>query len=191
MSFFRINLNRLEDPTLALRKQRRETWGLLVLAGGLLTLVVLTSQYLGGLRGKIQRLESVRSDLFHQIDALERDSNYVSEDDVRSLHDLDRQRTFWTRKLVSLAELLGEKIVLTRVDYDGSRLTLDGLIDAGTADHRGTSGNQFSKVSAFVDSLQASPEFSRDFRKVEFLSSRRLDFQDQDLLNFAVLCQPK
>jgi hypothetical protein len=117
------------------------------------------------------------------LEAVRRDSQYVSEEDVRALFDLERRRMLWTRKLVALPELLGEKIVLVDVNYSRGKLTVEGIAEAQTG------GNRFELVSGFIDRLKAAPEFSRDFRKVEFVSSRRLEFQGQNLLAFSVLCQ--
>ncbi|HKP96841.1 MAG TPA: PilN domain-containing protein [Fibrobacteria bacterium] len=190
MSFFRINLNRLADPTAALRKERRESYAFLALAGLFAALTVTAGRYNGAMESKIRELRGLRSDLNSQIEALERDSDFVSEEDVRALHDLDRERIFWTRKLVSLAGLTGDKIVFTGIRYDQGKLSLEGVAQAGTVG-RGEGGNKFELVSAFIDRLQASADFARDFRKVEFLSSKRVDFQDQTLLSFEVICLPK
>lgn len=190
MSFFRINLNRLEDPSAAFRKERRVSYAFLALACLFAALCVTAGRYNGAMEGKIRELRGLRADLKSQIEALESDSDYVSEEDVRALHDLDRKRVFWTRKLVSLAGLTGDKIVFTGIAYDQGKLTLEGVAEAGSLG-KASGGNKFELVSAFIDRLQASEEFARDFRKVEFLSSRRVDFQDQSLLSFEVTCLPK
>ncbi len=185
MSFFRIDLNKLEDPSVALRKERRENYVFLCLAALFAALVVWSSRSTSDLGRKLKELRGLRADLQSQLDAVQRDSQYVSEDDVRSLFDLERKRVLWTRKLVSLPELVGQKIVLTDVRYDHGQLTVQGLAEAPPA------GNRFELVSAFIDRLKASTDFGRDFAKVEFLSSHRLDYQGQNLLSFQVLCRPK
>ena len=192
MSFFRINLNRLADPTVALRKERRESYAFLLSACLFAALSVTAGRYNGALEGKLRELRGLRTDLKSQIEALERDSDFVSEEDVRALNDLDQKRIFWTRKLVSLAALTGDKIAFTGINYEQGKLILEGIAEAGAAGHAvAGGGNKFELVSAFIDRLQASPDFARDFRKVEFLSSKRVDFQDQALLSFEVACLPK
>jgi Tfp pilus assembly protein PilN len=185
MSFFRIDLNRLEDPSLALRKERRENYVFYVLAGLFAALVAWASVSTRDLGRKLRELRALRADLQGQLDAVQKDSQYVSEDDVRSLFELERRRVLWTRKLDDLPELVGDKIVLTEVRYERGQLTVQGLAEAPPA------GNRFELVSAFIDRLKASPDFGRDFAKVEFQSSHRLEFQGQNLLSFAVLCRPK
>jgi Tfp pilus assembly protein PilN len=185
MSFFRIDLNRLEDPSLALRKERRENYALMAMAVLCAALAVWAGKSVGRLGGKLEDLRSLRSDLTARLEALERDSQYVSEEDVRSLFDLERRRVLWSRKLGALPELVGEKIVLTSVQYQRGELTVEGIAEVPPA------GNRFELVSAFIDRLKGSPEFSRDFRKVEFRSSRRLDFQAQNILVFEVACLPR
>jgi hypothetical protein len=185
MSFFRIDLNKLEDPSLALRKERRETYVLLAVAALFAALVAGAGQSVGRLGGKVEGLRALRGDLEARLEALQRDSQYVSEEDVRALHDLERRRVLWTRKLGALPELVGEKIVLTKVLYQRGELIVEGVAEAPPG------GNRFELVSAFIDRLHGSSEFSRDFRKVEFRSSRRLDFQAQNLLVFEVICLPR
>lgn len=185
MSFFRIDLNKLEDPTLALRKERRENWVFVILAVLFAGLAGWAARSASDLGGKVRELSGLRDDLESQLEALQRDSQYVSEEDVRALFDLERRRVLWTRKLAALPELLGEKIVLVDVRYSRGRLTVEGIAEAPAG------GNRFDLVSGFIDRLKAAPDFRRDFRKVEFLSSRRLEFQGQNLLAFSVLCLPE
>ena len=185
MSFFRIDLNKLEDPTLALRKERRENYLFLGLAALFALLVAWAARSSTQLGHKVRELRGLRSGLQSQLDAVRRDSQYVSEDDVRSLFDLERRRVLWTRKLYGLPELVGEKIVLTGIRFDHGKLTVQGLAEASG------SGNRFELVSAFIDRLKGSPDIGRDFAKVEFQSSHRLDFQGQNLLGFSVVCLPK
>lgn len=186
MSFFRIDLNRLEDPSLALRRERRENYAFLALAALFALLVAWSAQSGSRLGRKLGELRALRADLQSQLDAVRRDSQYVSEDDVRSLFELERKRVLWTRKLNALPELVGEKIVLTDVRYERGKLLVEGLAEAPAGGN-----NRFELVSAFIDRLKGSPDFGRDFAKVEFQSSRRLDFQGQNLLSFEVLCLPR
>lgn len=185
MSFFRIDLNRLEDPSLALRKERRESYLFMILAALFAGLVVWAASSASSQGGKVRELRGLRDDLQSQLEAVRRDSQYVSEEDVRALFELERRRVLWTRKLTALPELLGEKIVLVDVRYARGKLTVEGIAEAQAT------GNRFELVSGFIDRLKAAPDFSRDFGKVEFQSSRRLEFQGQNLLAFSVLCLAK
>lgn len=185
MSFFRIDLNQLEDPNLALRKERGENRVFIGLALLLAGLVFAAGRSTAALGGKLRELRAMRADLESQVEALEKDSNYVSEEDVASLSELERKRVLWTRKLAALSELTGDRIVLTEVRYQRGDLVLQGLAETAAG------GNRFELVSAFIDRLQGSPDFARDFRKAEFVSSKRLDFQDQDLISFEVACLPR
>lgn len=185
MSFFRVDLNKLEDPNAALRKERAENRVFIALALLFAGLVFFAGKSTAGLGGKLRELKAMKADLKAQVEALERDSNYVSEEDVKTLSELERKRVLWTRKLAALSDLTGDKIVLTMVRYQRNQLLVQGLAEAGTG------GNRFELVSAFIDRLQADADFGRDFRKVEFVSSKRIDFQDQGLINFEVACLPR
>lgn len=185
MSFFRIDLNKLEDPSVALRKERRESYLFIALALLFAALVAWASRSAGKLGHKVRELRGLKAGLQSQLDAMRRDSQYVSEEDVRSLFELERRRVLWTRKLNAMPFLAGEKIVLTNLNYQRGRLTVEALAEAPAG------GNRFELISSFIDSLKAAPEFGRDFGKVEFQSSKRVDFQGQGLLAFTVLCLPK
>lgn len=185
MSFFHVDLNRLEDPKVALRKEARENNVFIVLAILFAALVFVVGRSAGDLGRKQRELTAMRADLKAQVEALERDSNFVSEEDVKSLSELERKRVLWTRKLAAFSELTGDKIVLTKVHYQRQKLILEGLAETAPG------GNRFELVSAFIDRLKAAPDIGRDFLKVEFVSSKRLDFQGQELLSFEVACLPK
>lgn len=183
MNYFRINLNKLEDKELLVRRARSEV---LLYAG--LTLLVFALLLAGltinaRLAGKEREFKRVISDLEAKISALRQDENFVSEQEVFALDRLDGARIFWTRKLESLANGTGDKIALTEIKYERGILSVKGVARVNR------STNNFELVSDFIERLKAEPAFTRDFRKIDFRSSNRVDFMDQDLLNFEIIMQ--
>jgi Tfp pilus assembly protein PilN len=183
MNFFRINLNKLEDREAALRRQRHEVllYMGLTLAVFALLLVCLTLN--ARLSAKASGFRRTIDDLNGQIQALRQSEHFVSEREVYDLDRLNSTRIFWTRKLESLADLTGDRIALTEIRYERDALTLRGV-----AKVRGDLNN-FDLVSDFIERIKAEPAFTRDFQRIDFRSSNRADFMEQDLLNFDIVMQ--
>jgi outer membrane murein-binding lipoprotein Lpp len=183
MNYFRINLNKLEDKELALRKKRAEMGLYLGLAFLILGLLLAALTINARLSAKENEFKHTVMDLNAQIQALQKDENFVSEKEVFALDRLNSARVFWTRKVEALAALTGNKIALTEIKYERSILSMKGVARVSRTN------NNFDLVSDFIERIKAEPAFSRDFRKIDFRSSSRVDFMDQDLLNFEIIMQ--
>lgn len=185
MNYFRINLNKLEDPA----RKRREELRLLARFGALnlclLVLLVTALVWTIQMSGKLTEFEKLKADLKVQIRKLEANKNYISEQDVRSLKKLDNQRIFWTQKLEALAALSGSNIVLTSLRLQGGNLYLEGVARVKKNE------NNFNVVSGFIERIKELEYFTRDFKRIEFKSSTRIDFMDQPVLTFEITCYPK
>lgn len=183
MNYFRINLNKLEDKELALRKKRAELGLYLALTflvfGLLLAALAINSR----LARKADDFKRTTADLNAQILALRQGENFVSEQEVFALDRLNRARIFWTRKLEALAALTGDKIALTEIKYERSVVSIRGVARVSKTT------NNFDLVSGFIERIKAEPDFSRDFKTIDFRSSSRVEFMDQDLLNFEIIMQ--
>jgi Tfp pilus assembly protein PilN len=185
MIYFRINLNKLEDPAVKRRQEIREAARFAALNLFLLALLVFTLVWSGRLSGKVGEFERKKADLREQIRKLEESRDYISEQDVRSLSSLDSQRVFWAGKLERLAALSGDNIAITNLRLQNANLYLEGVAKVKKTE------NNFNIVSDFIENIKAEPVFTRDFKKIEFRSSSRLDFMDQPILHFEILCYPK
>lgn len=184
MKFFQINLNKLEDRGEIEYRQRRER---AVFACIQIILLLLLSGSLFihfKLEKKIRVLKNVSSELRDQIRNLEQSKNYIGEADVRSLKQLEGKRVFWADKLEDLAKLVGDQISITGIHYFRGKLFISGIAKASPT------ANHFNLISDFVERLKASRPFSRDFKRIEFGSSQRVNFLDQDILVFELICNP-
>jgi hypothetical protein len=182
MNYFHINLNRLEDPSALRKKESRELAAFLVPAVLLLVLVVSAAYLDAVLLKKLNHFQHSARDLRSQIESLEKNQNFISEKDVRALSRLESKRVFWTGKLECLAALAGQDVALTELRFSHGKLYIRGIARAQKTE------NNFTTISSFVERVKAEPAFSRDFKKIEFLSSTRLDFMGQDILNFEFAC---
>jgi len=183
MNYFRINLNKLEDRELAVRRARAEALLYAVLTAAVFVLLSAALFVNARLAGKEREFRRAISDLNGKISALRRDGNFVSEQEVFALDRLNSARVFWTRKLESLANGTGDRIALTELRYERGVFTVRGVAKVSRAT------NNFEVVSDFIGRLKAEESFSRDFSRIDFRSSSRVDFMDQDLLNFEIVMQ--
>jgi len=183
VNYFQINLNKLQDPEI-LRKQEKQDFSLFLMLGVFLITLAAAAvvQHLRLHSKKAQLLQTVLT-LKHKIQELESSEKYVSEKDVRALEKLDGQRVFWANKLESLASIVGNRIALTTIRYSRGKLYIRGIARAEKTK------NNFNLISDFIDRMKEQPYFTKDFKKIEFRSSQRIHFMNQDLLHFELLCR--
>lgn len=185
MTCLRINLNKLEDPSVARAKERRELLVYAAFALFFFALLCAALSWNSRLNGRIKIFKKNRVEITEHIRRLETDRNFISEKDVRSLDGLDSRRLLWTGKLEALSRACGDSLAVTEIRYSRGTLVLRGVAKTGK------SGNHFERVSSFIDRLKIEPALTRDFSRIEFRSSSRFDFLDQTLLGFEVACYPK
>jgi Tfp pilus assembly protein PilN len=183
MNYFRINLNKLEDKELALQHKKRELLKYAVLTGLVLLLFAVALTINGKLASKVNSFNRTISSLNKQIDSLQQNENFVSEEEVYSLDRLNSSRVFWTKKLETLAEITGNSIALTEIKYERTVLLIRGVARVSRAN------NNFEVISGFIERLKAEPSFFKDFKAIDFRSSSRVDFLEQNLLNFEIVLQ--
>jgi Tfp pilus assembly protein PilN len=181
--YFKINLNKLEDTSLALKKKRAEL-SLFISLAFLVLLLFSAALYINiRLSRKENAFEKTIHDLKAQIKQLQESEHFISEAEVYSLNRLNSQRVFWTKKLESLANMVGDKISLTEIKYNRGVLYIRGIAKVKRTQ------NNFNLVSDFLERIKADKNFTRDFRKIDFRSSSRVNFMEQDLLNFEIVME--
>ncbi len=182
MNYFRINLNRLEDRSKLIKTYRAQALSILLI---LALFLAITGSYVSTymkITAKNRVFSERVNELTEQIEELERVDNFISEDVIQDLYDLTSTRIFWTEKFELLADLSDKKIKLTSIQFVKGKLYLRGLTKVKK------DSNGFSVISAFINSLKASPVFSEDFSEIRFSSSERETFITRDIIKFEVLC---
>lgn len=182
MTYFRVNLNQLEDTSAVLRRQRLQAAGFVALA--VLFVAVAAPAVLINVRLGAKNVEftSAIEDLEEQIRTLEDNESYIGEQDVLDLYELTQERIFWTEKLEALAVVVDTTVALTALTFSSDKLTLTGITKVVDNTSR------FSAISAFIDALKLQPTFANDFTRIEFQSSDRTRFMDRDIMQFEVVC---
>ncbi len=183
ISQFTINLNKGED--LAEREARwRKRREIITLSGLVILVLVFTlinvQQYQIA-EGVLQVKEQTINDIDRRLDSLKKTGKNISKQDVLALAKLEKERVLWTKKLLSLGELLPNEMAVTRLEYKNQTLLLR-FISTIEKDEK-----EFDRVKEIIDKLRGSTLFFRDFSEMRLKEQHQTDVEEQTILSFSVL----
>lgn len=182
---FTINLNKGED--LAERearwRKRREIITLTFLVIIVAVLTLLNVQQYKMIEGILSEKQSTIREIDRRLDSLKKTGKNISKQDVLALAKLEKERVLWTKKLLSLGELLPDEMAITYLEYKNQLLLLR-LISVIKKDEK-----EFDRVKEIIDKLRASPMFFRDFAEMRLKEQHQTDIEEQTILSFSVLCE--
>ena len=182
---FTINLNKGED--LAERearwRKRREIITLTFLVIIVAVLTLLNVQQYKMIEGILSEKQSTIREIDRRLDSLKKTGKNISKQDVLALAKLEKERVLWTKKLLSLGELLPNEMAITYLEYKNQLLLLR-LISVIKKDEK-----EFDRVKEIIDKLRASPMFFRDFAEMRLKEQHQTDIEEQTILSFSVLCE--
>jgi len=182
---FTINLNKGED--LAERearwRKRREIITLTFLVIIVSVLTMLNVQQYQMIEEILATKQSTIREIDRRLDSLKKTGKNISKQDVLALAKLEKERVLWTKKLLSLGELLPDEMAITYLEYKNSLLLLR-LISIIKKDEK-----EFDRVKEIIDKLRASPLFFRDFAEMRLKEQHQTDIDEQTILSFSVLCE--
>jgi len=182
---FTINLNKGED--LAERearwRKRREIITLTFLVIIVAVLTLLNVQQYKMIEGILATKQSTIREIDRRLDSLKKTGKNISKQDVLALAKLEKERVLWTKKLLSLGELLPDEMAITYLEYKNQLLLLR-LISVIKKDEK-----EFDRVKEIIDKLRASPMFFRDFAEMRLKEQHQTDIEEQTILSFSVLCE--
>lgn len=183
ISQFTINLNKGED--LAEREARwRKRREIITLSGLVILVIVFTlinvQQYQIA-EGILQVKEQTIKDIDRRLDSLKKTGKNISKQDVLALAKLEKERVLWTKKLLSLGELLPNEMAITYLEYKNQMLLLR-FISTIEKDEK-----EFDRVKEIIDKLRGSTLFFRDFSDMRLKEQHQTDVEGQTILSFSVL----
>ncbi len=180
---FTINLNKGED--VAERevrwRRRREAITLTILIIAALLISYLNVQQYKTVQTIMHTKQMIVNDIDRQLDSLKRTGKNISKEDVLALAKLERERVLWTKKFLSLGELLPAEMAVTYLEYKNN-LLLMRFITTIKKDEK-----EFDKVKDLIDKLRASPLFFQDFADIRLKEQHQNDVEEQTVLSFSVL----
>ena len=182
---FTINLNKGEN--LAEReaqwRKRREIITLTLLVIGIAVLSLLNVQQYQMIEDILATKQATIRDIDRRLDSLKKTGKNISKQDVLALAKLEKERVLWTKKLLSLGELLPDEMAITYLEYKNQLLLLR-LISIIKKDEK-----EFDRVKEIIDKLRASPLFFRDFAEMRLKEQHQTDVEEQTILSFSVVCE--
>jgi hypothetical protein len=179
---FTINLNKGED--VAERevrwRRRREAITITVLVVALTVVSYVNIVQYQAIQ-KILRVKQATIDTIdRQLDSLKRTGKNISKEDVLALAKLERERVLWTKKLLSLGELMPEEMAVTYLEFKNNTFLMR-YITTIKKDEK-----EFDKVKDLIDKLRASPLFFHDFADMRLKEQHQTNVEDQTILSFSV-----
>ncbi len=180
---FTINLNKGEDTAereVRWRKRRE------VITMTVLILAVIVVGYMNYIQNQVsQQIISTKmktkADISRQLDSLKKTGKNISKEDVLALAKLEKERVLWSKKFLSLGELLPEEMAITYLEFKNNTLLMR-FITTIKKDEK-----EFDKVKGLIDILRASPLFFRDFADMRLKEQHQTDIEEQTILSFSVL----
>lgn len=180
---FTINLNKGEDTAereVRWRKRRE------IITMTVLIIAVLVVGYMNYIQNQVsQQIISTKArtkaDITRQLDSLKKTGKNISKEDVLALAKLEKERVLWSKKFLSLGELLPDEMAITYLEYKNNTLLMR-FITTINKDEK-----EFDKVKGLIDILRASPLFFRDFADMRLKEQHQTDIEEQTILSFSVL----
>jgi len=180
--YFHINLNR--SHAAAGTKGPLRTALIVLYTVTTVALGTLLVQYVASTTALV-RIRKETESLKAELSASRIDPDRITEQEVRSLYTFETGRVRWKEKLEAIGRAAHPAAAVTECRYVNNQLYIRA-ISRGS----GTTGS-FDVVGTFIESLKAQPAIARDFSWIEFRSSNRLFFENQDIINFDIVCYRK
>ena len=179
---FLINLNRGEgqEEKLARWRKRRESFTLYSLLLIFIVISVLNYNNYQAMQDLVDTKESKIARIDTELTELQKQGQNVSKDDVLSIAKHEKTRFLWTKKLLTLAEVLPDEMAVIGMEFNNDAFIIK-FISKIKKDQK-----DFEKISEIMDLLRGNQDFYEDFQDIKFNESHRIIVEDQDILSFSV-----
>lgn len=183
ISQFTINLNKGEDiaERLQRRRKRFEVVAMTLVFLGVVILSAFNIRQYRVVKEIIATKEAIIRDIDRQLDSLKRTGKNISKEDVLALAKLEKDRVLWTKKFLSLGQLLPEETAITYVEFKNNLLVLKFISSIKPEE------KEFDKVKEIIDRLRSSPLFFHDMTDLKLKEQHRTTVEDQNILAFTVV----
>ena len=181
---FTINLNKGEDiaERLQRRRKRFEAVTMTLVLVGVLILTAFNLRQYRVVQGIINNKQAIIREIDRQLDSLKRTGKNISKEDVLALAKLEKERVLWTKKFLTLGQLLPEETALTLVEFKNNLLILKFISTIKSEE------KEFDKVKEIIDRLRSSPLFFHDMTDLKLKEQHRSVVEEQNILAFTVIC---
>jgi len=185
--YFKINLNKygeLKQQAEAEARTFRNTVVSFLIFFALLYGVVFVLR--NSLDAKVVERKNTLADIESQIEKYQTSGDYLSAEDLQKIAEITRNRIFWAKKLVALAEHTDDRIAIEKFTYKNGVLKLYGItpLERESQEHD-------LIIEGFIDKLQANAQISGDFPDIYFEKSNKDKEKDTDIIKFEIACVAK
>jgi Tfp pilus assembly protein PilN len=125
---------------------------------------------------KIMELKKIERD----IQSLEQSSEAITREDLQLLNRLQKDRIFWSKKMVVLASGLPESYWIESLGYRGEKLEVKGR------GYISAKQEQLLVLDDYLAVLRNNKEFMQDFRKkqVELKFTKIMNLEEKNLIEY-------
>jgi hypothetical protein len=181
--YFKINLNRFGELKLKMAQEKR------TFINSVISFVVISLIMYGfvfyvqtKMEDKIKARQDFLNEIKDRIKATQSSGDYLSSDDLTTIADVSKNRIFWAKKLVALAEKTSDKIAITHFQFKRGVLTLYGITQVDK------DVKEYSLIDEFIEELKQNEQISADFPEIFYEQYRRDKEKDTDIIRFQVDC---
>ncbi len=181
--YFKINLNRFGELKLKMA-QEKKTFRNSVISFVLISLVMYGFVFYiqRQMDDKIKARKDFLGEIQDRIEATQSSGDYLSSEDLTTIADVSKNRIFWAKKLVALAERTSDKIAITHFQFKRGVLTLYGITQVDKK------VKEYSLIDEFIEELKQNDQISSDFPEIYYEQYRRDKEKDTDIIRFQVDC---
>ena len=183
MNLIKIDLNQtVSKAQLEQIKEEQKRWGLF---GFISVLFIASLMWLYFINTRLDYIiterEAIIEDIKIKTKKLTNEGQInLSKIDINNLYKLQSDRIYWSDKLVELAKITPEDMVITKLEFKGEKLNISAI------SHLNTEKKEFTVVEDFMKMLDGNEEFNKDFKDIKFGFLDKEFSHKQELLSFKI-----
>lgn len=181
--YFKINLNKFGEMKLQQERERSTFIKAIVSFGlGALILFGLVIYLDSILAKKVETRRNFLAETERQIASYQKNTEFLSKNDLDLLAETFTDRLFWAKKLVALSQEIDSKMAITQFTYKNGVLSLNGVTPIQPTQR------EFDLIDSFIAKLKANTQISSDFPEIKYARASRDKVKDTDILRFQIDC---
>lgn len=184
--FFKINLNKFGEMKLQAERENR------TLINSIVAFVVVLLVLIGGmyyvnmtLGKKLDNRIAYYNDLNKQLSQYQTSEDYLSSADLERLATTFDNRIFWAKKMVALAEVISDRLAVSKLNFNQGVLTLNGITEIQP------NINEMNMIGEFINRIKSNEELVNDFPDVKMGSVTKRLVKDTEIMDFVIECYSK
>lgn len=125
------------------------------------------------------------NDLNKQLSQYQTSEDYLSSADLERLATTFDNRIFWAKKMVALAEVISDRLAVSKLNFNQGVLTLNGITEIQP------NINEMNMIGEFINRIKSNEELVNDFPDVKMGSVTKRLVKDTEIMDFVIECYSK